>query len=254
MEMDTYAHGIPSWVDLGSPDLPATKAFYGGLFGWAFEEGPPEAGGYALAMLKGRTVAGVGPQMNPGPPAWLHYVDVADAAAAAAAVTSAGGTVILPPMPVMTAGTMALFADPLGAVFGVWQAGDHKGAGLVNEPGTFCWSELVTTDTARAATFYRQVFEWDAEGDGSAPHGYLQFELDGRPFAGMMTKPEEMPAEVPPFWGVYFAVADTDAAVARTTELGGSTMLEPQDIEAGRFAVLTDPTGAVFNVIALPAS
>ena len=60
-----------------------------------------------------------------------------------------------------------------------------------------------------------------------------------------------MPAEVPPNWLVYFAVTDADAALARITELGGALMMGPMDIEPGRFAVVADPTGAVFAVIAL---
>ena len=80
---------------------------------------------------------------------------------------------------------------------------------------------------------------------------YTEWQVNGRSVGGMMQKPPMMPAEVPPFWAVYFAVADTDAAVARVAELGGSVMMPPMDIEPGRFAAVADPFGAVFNVIAL---
>jgi len=135
MEMDKYEHGVPSWVDVGT-DLEKDKPFYRELFGWDIQEGPAEAGGYSLCYLKGRTVCGMGPQMNSGPPAWLTYVNVDDADTIPDKVTGNGGAVIVGPMDVMTAGRMGIFADPQGAVFGIWQAGDHKGAGLVNEPGT----------------------------------------------------------------------------------------------------------------------
>jgi predicted enzyme related to lactoylglutathione lyase len=62
-----------------------------------------------------------------------------------------------------------------------------------------------------------------------------------------------MPAEMPPLWGVYFAVADTDASVAKAQELGGSLIMPPMDIEPGRFAILADPEGVMFNVLALKA-
>jgi predicted enzyme related to lactoylglutathione lyase len=249
MERDTYEHGIPSWLDLSTSDLPGARDFYSALFGWDIQEGPPETGGYSMAHLKGRTVAGLAPAMHPGPPAWMHYVNVADADAVAAKVPAAGGQVILAPMDVLTFGRMSVFADPAGAVFGTWQPGDHPGAGLVNEPGAFCWSELITTDVAGAIDFYRSVFGWAAQGTAADP--YVEFQLDGRSFAGLMAKPAEMPAEAPPFWGVYFAVDDTDATASRAAALGGSLVMAPTDIEPGRFAVLADPAGALFNVIAL---
>ena len=71
MEFERYDNGVPSWVDMGSPDPAKAKEFYGGLFGWDCPEGPPEAGGYSVCDLRGKTVAGLGPQMNPAsPPNW----------------------------------------------------------------------------------------------------------------------------------------------------------------------------------------
>ncbi len=125
-------------------------------------------------------------------------------------------------MDVMTAGRMAVFADPVGAAFGVWQPGDHKGAALVNEPGTFSWSELVTTDIPASKAFYGAVFGWGAETHGEGPGAYTEWQVNGRSIGGMMQKPPQMPAEVPPFWAVYFAVTDTDDALARVTGLGGA--------------------------------
>ena len=189
--------------------------------------------------------------MNPGPPVWASYVNVESADDTAAAVGANGGQTFVAPMDVMTAGRMAVFADPVGAAFGVWQAGDHKGAELVNEPGTFTWSELVTTDVPASKTFYGAVFGWGAETHGDGPGAYTEWQVGGRSIGGLMEKPPMMPAEVPPFWGVYFDVADTDAAVARVLELGGSVVSPPMDIEPGRFAVVADPMGAMFNVIKL---
>ncbi len=250
MEFDRYDNGVPSWVDCSSPELPRSREFYGRLFEWEFQDGPPEAGGYTLAHLGGRTVAGLGPQMNPhAPPSWTTYVNVDSADDAAAKVVAHGGQVYMPPMDVMTAGRMAIFADPAGAAFGVWQPGDHKGAGVANEPGTYCWSELITTDVPGSAAFYGDVFGWGAEDNG----GYTEWKVDGRSVGGMMLKPDTMPAEVPPMWGVYFAVADCDVAAQQITELGGAVLMGPTDIEPGRFAVAADPVGAVFSVLALKA-
>src|SRR5882724_3494088 len=129
MDIDKYEHGVPSWVDVSSPDLARTKQFYSALFGWEIPDGPPEAGGYSLAMVRGRTVAGVGPQMNPAvPPAWTTYVNVDSVDGTVKLVADNGGTVLMPPMDVMDAGRMAIFADPVGAVIGLWEPRNHTGA------------------------------------------------------------------------------------------------------------------------------
>jgi uncharacterized protein len=251
MEMQTYPPGTPSWVDLGTPDLPGARSFYGGLFGWQIEEGPAEVGGYSMCLLRGFPVAGLGPQMNPdAPPFWASYVTVADADASAARVKELGGSVIVEPMEVMTVGRMAVCADPAGAVFSLWQARDHAGSGLVNEPGSFAWTELITADVDGATAFYGGLFGWTAD-TKTEGMPYTEFQLDGRSLAGMMAKTPDMPAEMPSMWGVYFAVDDADAAAARVTELGGTVMMGPTDIEPGRFAVVADPYGAVFNVMKL---
>jgi uncharacterized protein len=253
MEMTEYGHGVPSWVDVSSPDIPKTRAFYADLFGWDVPEGPPEAGGYSIALLREKAIAGIGPQMSPeAPPAWMTYVNVDDADAAAARVGPPGGKVLVAPMDVLDVGRLAVLADPAGAVLGIWQAKAHKGAGIVNEPDTWCWSELVTTDVEGAKTFYGEVFGWGSKTEGEAP-AYTEWQVDDRSVGGMMAKPAEMPAEVPPHWGVYFAVDDTDRKVERIKELGGSVLMGPTDIQPGRFAVALDPIGATFNVLALSA-
>lgn len=252
MDMDRYDHGVPSWVDYSSPDLDGSKAFYGALFGWEIPPGPPEAGGYTVCILRGRPVAGLGPQMNPdAPPAWMTWVNVDDAAEVAAKVVAHGGQTVVAPTAVMDLGTMAVIADPAGAVIGAWQPGTHLGAGLVNEPDTYCWSELVTTDTAGAKAFYAAVFGWGEQTHASPMGDYTEWKQGERSLGGMMAKPEGMPAEVPSHWAVYFAVADADAAVARITELGGTVLMGPMDIEPGRMAVALDPHGGAFNVLAL---
>ena len=183
----------------------------------------------------------------------MTYVNVEDAETTVAKVTANGGQVLAGPMDVMEAGRLAVFTDPAGAALGIWQPKEHLGAQLVNEPGAWVWSELTTTDTEGSKAFYRAVFGWDevthTAGEGAGMEGYTEWKLGGRPIGGMMQKPDTMPAEVPPFWMVYFAVDDADATTARVTELGGTVMMPPMDIEPGRFAVVSDPSGAVFGVM-----
>jgi hypothetical protein len=254
MERSAYAPGTPNWVDLGVDDLDAAAAFYGELFGWACTEAGPaeETGGYRMFLLRDVPVAGLGPKQNSGPPYWTTYVSVADADATVALAREAGAMVILEPMDVLDAGRMAVFADPTGAVLSIWQPGVHPGAALVTEPNTLCWNELSTRDTAAAAAFYERVFGWGTH-TSDGPMAYTEWMLGDEYVGGMMQMPPMVPADVPAYWLVYFAVEDTEASVATVERLGGTLVTGPMDTPAGRFAVLTDPQGAMFAVITLVA-
>lgn len=253
MEKTSYAPGTPSWVDIGVPDMDAAVAFYGALFGWTFTEGAEETGGYRQALVGDKSVAGFGPKMDPGPPFWATYIATDNADETAAKVVAAGGQVIVEPMDVMDFGRMAVFTDDTGTFFSVWQAGSHLGAQLVNEPNTLTWNELNTRNAEEAKPFYAAVFGWTSETSESPMMTYTEWYLDGAVIGGMLHMGPQIPAEVPAHWLVYFAVEDTDAAVAKVTELGGSVMVPPFDIEAGRFAVVADTAGAHFAVIKLAA-
>ena len=256
-ERTSYAPGTPCWVDLETPNIEGAAAFYEGLLGWQVPELPnsAELGGYRRAKKDGADVAGVMPLMQEGqPPAWSSYVSVEDAAATAAAVKAAGGGVIAEPMDVMDLGKMAIFTDPTGAVFGIWQPGAFAGAARVNEPGALAWNELNTRDTGAAKAFYGAVFGWGFEDHDMGEMGiYTEWKLGDAPIGGMMDiGSTQMPAEVPAHWLVYFAVENADAAVEKVKSSGGNIAFGPIDIPAGRFAVVTDPFGAAFSVIQMP--
>ena len=254
VEMTNYDPGVPSWVDVSSRDLPATVAFYKGLFGWdSFE--PPGGGGYTMFLLAGKRVCAAGPAMDPNAPeAWTTYINVTDADATAAAVKEAGGSTLAGPFDVMTAGRMAVFMDDGGAVISAWQAGDHTGAEIVNEPVSLTWNELASSDVEKSKAFYGRVFGWVPETTTMGDFTYTEFKVDGRSIGGMTALGPMHPAGTPPHWLAYFAVADTDATIARTVELGGSALGPAIDIPIGRFAILADPRGAVFGVIKLAAA
>jgi predicted enzyme related to lactoylglutathione lyase len=258
--MPEYAPGTPSWVELSSPDADASASFYTQLMGWnATEPGPAEeTGGYRMFQQGNQRIAGLMPHMQEGQPtAWSTYISVADADETAHKVQDAGGSVAVEPMDVMDIGRMAFFADPTGAVFGIWQPKAFAGADLVNEPNSLCWNEVLTRDSETDKQFYPAVFGWDAgrptfEG---APDTYVVWELDGKPVGGMMQMSDDMfPPEVPSFWGVCFAVADIDAVVSKARELGATITVEPMDMPIGRFAGLIDPQGASFTVMQMTES
>jgi predicted enzyme related to lactoylglutathione lyase len=252
MEKASYEAGTPSWVDLGCPDAEKAAAFYSALLGWDVNDLGEEAGGYRIAEIGGRPVAGLGGQMDADvPPYWAIYIAVDDADVAAAGVKAAGGTVVVEPMDVMGAGRMAVFTDPAGAPFSVWQAGEHKGSGLVDEPGTMCWHELNTREPEASKAFYKAVFGWDTADEDMGGSPYPIWKLGDTNVGGMTVIDERFPAGVPNHWLVYFAVADCDASVARLTELGGTVRLPPIDIPPGRFSVVSDPDGALFAVLQL---
>lgn len=245
-ERTQYAPGTPSWIDLQTPDQDGAKKFYGAMFGWDYDDRPVGEGAvYAMATKNGKHVAAIGGEPPAGvPPHWNTYVTVTDVDATAAQVPAAGGTVIAPPFDVMDAGRMAVIADPTGAMLCVWQVKDHVGAALVNEHGTLTWNELMSPDIPAATAFYEKIFGWKA---APVPDGsYTELKLGDRSIGGAMKPPME---GIPPLWGIYFAVDDTDKAVEIAKSNGGSLIQGPMDIEPGRFAVLADPAGAIFSVI-----
>lgn len=242
-EMTRYEHGVPSWVDIGTPDLQAGLDFYAELFGWEGQDMGEEAGHYTIVSKAGKRVAAISPAQDPGPPRWTTYINVDDVDAVVARAESAGGTVVVPPMDVMSAGRMAIVQDTTGAVIAAWQPGDHLGAQLVNEAGAFIWSELSTSDMAKSKAFYSEVFGWDWGGADE----YAEGQVAGRTVSGVMPRRPEVPAQVPDHWLVYFGSTDVDGDTKRAADLGATVAVEPTDIPGtGRFAVLVDPQGAAF--------
>jgi predicted enzyme related to lactoylglutathione lyase len=251
-----YTPGTPSWVDLATTDPTAARDFYGALFGWTFDEQPTDGGGapYTLAFLNGQVAAGLmaqTPEMRDAgaPPMWSTYVTVADADATTGKVEAAGGSVFSPAFDVMDAGRMSVIADPTGAVLCTWQPKNHPGAAVVNEPGAFSWNELLTPDVDRAAAFYRDLFGWTARTQSMGPMTYTEFLLGEASIAGAQPPPME---GIPPVWTVYFTVANTDQTLENATGRGAQVLVPATDIPPGRFAVLTDPHGAAFNIIQPP--
>jgi uncharacterized protein len=271
-ERGGYIPGVPCWVDTNQLDPEAAVEFYRGLFGWELENMmPPDSPGmYFTARLRGRDVAAISSVPESAPPmaTWNTYVAVEDADATAAKVRDAGGQVLAGPFDVFTAGRMAVLADPEGAVFSVWQAGDHKGAGIVNEHGSVNFNGLNTRDPESAKEFYRAVFGWGTmpmSGGSEAwtLAGYGDHLEQGDPglrarlaefggpagfedvVASIMPIPEDH-ADMPAHWSVVFAVDDADALARKATELGGKVLAEPFDAPWVRMTIIADPQGASF--------
>ena len=252
-EVTSYPVGRPCWADVTTPDIGAATAFYGELFGWHAEQSPdPEAGGYTMFTVNGQNVAAASPPQGEGiPPHWTVYLASDDVDATAGRVRDAGGTVLAEPFDVFDAGRMSVASDPAGAVFGIWQAGSHVGSQLRGEPGTMNWAEVQTRDRDAAKPFYEQVFGYETDTMEMGAGGeYVVFKAAGESAAGLIEIRGEW-GDVPSNWSVVFQVPDCDAAVALVQKRGGTLHHGPQDIpEVGRFAVVADPWGAAFQVIA----
>jgi uncharacterized protein len=271
-ERTDYMPGVPCWVDTTQPDPEAAVEFYRGLFGWEFEDvmPPSSEGTYFMARLHGGDVAAVGSMPAAAPPAamWNTYVAVESADEAASKVRAAGGGVLMEPFDVMEAGRMAVFTDPEGAVFNVWQAGATIGATVVNEPGSLNFNGLNTRDVEGAKAFYGSVFGWTTLALGGGVEmwtlpGYgdhlardnpdlrEQVAEAGGPagfedvVASINPIPDDQP-DTPPHWNVTFAVDDADATATKVNELGGKVLVPPFDAPWVRMTVVNDPQGATF--------
>jgi uncharacterized protein len=271
-ERDGYMPGVPCWVDASEPDPDAAVDFYRGVFGWELEDvmPPGSEAKYFIGRLNGRNAAAVGsiPESLPQTATWNTYVWVDSADETAAKVRDAGGDAVMEPFDVMNSGRMAVFTDPEGAAFGVWEAKEHKGAGVVNEHGSLNFNGLNTRDVEGAKKFYGSVFGWqtlDVGGgaemwtlpgygdylerdnpdlrkqmaEAGAPEGYEDVVASINPI------PDDQP-DTPPHWSVTFAVDDADATAAKATDLGGKVIVPPFDAPWVRTTVLADPQGATF--------
>ena len=253
---DSTPAGAPCWIDLLTSDPDRALQFYGELFGWTAEVGGAEFGGYTTFFKDGSKVAGC--MQNDGqsgsPDVWTVYLAVDDAQAAVDLAAANGGEVYLAPMEVADLGSMAMVADAGQAAVGLWQPGSHTSFERFGEPGAPSWFELHTRDYEATVTFYETVFNWDAHVMSDAPDfRYTTLGEGDSAAAGIMDSTAMLPDGAPAHWAVYFGVDDTDAALDKVVELGGSVVMPAEDTPYGRLAVASDPTGTQFRLVEAPA-
>ena len=249
----SYSQGTPNWVDQQTTDQARAKSFYGELFGWQFDDqAAPQDNIYSMASKGDGVVAALAPQSpdmvaRGAPPTWNTYLAVDDVDAVAKRVGPAGGNLLMEPFDVMDAGRMAFALDPSGAAVGLWQANQHIGATIVNEPGTLIWNELITENADSALPFYQEVFGLEAEAVDVGMGAYTMLKAGDKGVAGSMAPPME---GVPNHWHVYFAVEDVVKAAETARKLGGEVVSGPNETPIGPMAMLRDPLGGTFSVFA----
>jgi predicted enzyme related to lactoylglutathione lyase len=254
-----FNQGLFFWRDLRTTDPEKAKAFYTELLGWTIY--PQTMGEYTYDMIgmdfvpfggitplaPGETEAGV-------PSHWISYVGTPDVDATTKRVAELGGTVVMEPMDIPTIGRFSVATDPTGAYFCPmnWATPMDVDPFAPAPVGGVTWNELYTSDVDAAVDFYSKlngyaVHRQKIEGAAS-DYVMLEVEHDGTktPVAGVFQRPQGMPVSA---WGIYFRVADVDAAVKKIGELGGRVMMPAMDVpDVGRIAAAMDPTGAMFNV------
>ena len=247
-EVERYPDGTFCWVDLGTVDPAATKAFYGGLLGWEFDDLPTgDKGTYTICRLGGKAVAGLYDRAEE--PGWGSYLKVEDVDRATGRARELGADVLVEPFDAPGGGRVATVRDPAGAAVSLSRPGEHFGAELVNQDGAWTWNELVAPDLAAATAFYAELLGW-AAADIPGAVARTSFTL-GDLLVGGGHAPIG-PEDPTPRWTISFWVADADRSVERAGELGGGVVLPPMDIPVGRFAIVSDPGGAAFTVAAVP--
>ncbi|WP_458685898.1 VOC family protein [Nocardia tengchongensis] len=222
-----------SWIDLGTPDMETTTAFYTALFGWIVA--PPDANGYRLCTLRGQLVAALGPAEDAGAPYWTINVTVSDIQATATRFTNLGAQIIVAPTRVGTLGHAAVAIDPVGAPLSLWQPGTHAGMQLAREPGTFAAVSLLTDHSTHAAAFYRPALHWNVNPE------HTELRLPDNSSAAIGPPPGK-PTAQRSLWLVSFACNRPDADAERARQLGATDVRQDPNGDM----VLRDPTGALF--------
>jgi predicted enzyme related to lactoylglutathione lyase len=235
------------WHDLMTKDGARAAQFYTALFGWQVQEVPMGPFIYRMIHCGPGPIGGIVEEQNIPAAHWMPYLAVPAVDAAAAKLQELGGSVCVPPTDIPGTGRFAVVGDPQGAYFSLY-TGNEGSPGFdpdVPVPGRVCWNELYSSDDVAAQRFYSAMFGWQEDAKDIGPLGTYRCQvLDGKQAGGLMKNP--MPG-APSCWVVYFFVEDLLASTAKAKELGATAMMENTPIPGvGSFAMLTDPTGAMF--------
>jgi predicted enzyme related to lactoylglutathione lyase len=242
------------WADLVTPDPDGVRRFYGQLFGWTFTSVGSGGSAYVLAHSDGAAIAGI--VRRPEGTAernrsrWIPFISARDVPAVERAVSRAGGKSLVASRTIAARGTLAVFADPEGAIFGVLDSASGDPGDYLPEIGDWIWAQLVSRNADQAAAFYAGLGGYvPVEAESSAPSRSLLLTRDGYARASIL----QIPAgheDLRPDWLLYVRVADVGKASASAEALGGRVLLAAQPgLYRGRVAVIADPSGAPVGLL-----
>jgi uncharacterized protein len=229
------------WREIMTPDVAASKRFYGEVFGWSFDDMPMEGFTYTM-ILNGKEGVGGMATLDPShgaPPHWIGTVCVADVDASTKTATEAGATVLMPPGDIPGYGRFVVLADPQGAPITLMcPIGEQKAREGMPGLGEFCWEHLNTADAAGSKAFFGKLLGWESS---ASPAGMDVLSIHGKQVASITPTPEGVPTH----WLTYVVVDDLAAARDRVTNHGGKVMMHEQAVPGiGAFSVVTDNVGA----------
>lgn len=254
---DLVASGAPCWADLSASDVGVARHFYQQLLGWTVTTTATPMGDHHVGSVGGRDVAGMTVRPSDDQPSvWTVFFFVDDLAATVGAASEAGGAVLQPAFQIPTGASVAVIADPGGAMFGLLSGRPQPGPYLSMAEGAVSWVELMTRRPASARDFYGHVLGWEADTQDAGGVDYTVFQIDEEPdpVAGIIATPPGLPTDIADGWSVYFAVADCIEAERQAKALGGSVARSSTPVPVGSFAVLVDPTGATFQIMEYSAT
>ena len=231
------------WFELNTTDQEAAEAFYSTLLGWSVGD---KSDDYWHLKNGDFGFGGLTKARGGAPAHWLNYIDADDTEATAARLAGLGAKTIMPAMKLPDVGTIAVLADPSGAVFALYQSArdDKDWAPRHDQIGDIGWMEVTVDDVEQGKTFYTEAFGWTVtEPSGEPP--YYMLNHKEKPFSGLMKRPDEAPVCT---WMFYVNVTDVDGTSAQAKSLGGQVLYANSIPDMVKFAVLSDPQGAVFGI------
>jgi len=233
------------WHDLLTKDLGAAKRFYGGLFGWRFEDTKRGERPYVLARSGSTLVAGmvdVSANATTGPQ-WLSYMSVADVDRSVAQVRTDGGKVLVEAANFPNA-RAAVIADPQGAPLGLAQVRQRIPEAADPLPGHFFWDEYLARDAGKALDFYKRLGAYESAISDSRLGIEYHILRTTRARAGLFQLPATATG-VEPNWLPYVLASDPAALAARVDSLGGRVLLPAApERRNNSLVVIADPGGA----------
>ncbi|MBI2522719.1 MAG: VOC family protein [Bdellovibrio sp.] len=240
-----------SWENLATFDIEVAKKFYQCLFDWEVTSIPTgEYGSHCFFSANGSDVCSVSEIKNihnhQPYSQWVPYISVPSIKECSDKSRRAGGRVIGPISPVADGGQTAVLTDPTDATFAIWHP-TRMIETSASTAGMPCFHELLTSNMDIAGMFYANVFDWSPRAENFGDITYILFDAAGTTVASMMGVPGK---DVHPRWVTYWRVQDCDKSIKKALELGGNIAKTVDIIKRrGRYAVLTDPLGAVFGIM-----